>query len=92
MKGLSQFTEGCKGVYKMYLIVHLLPLLIFKRKKLINKYWSYHFSPAQEIKKLIVGFVKSLLFAGGYSMLVRRTICFLTRYYSYNYSKSEFIQ
>lgn len=76
----------------MYLIVHLLPLLVFKRRKLINKFYLSLPSPIPEIKKLIFGFVKSLLFAGGYSMLVRRTICFLTRYYSYNYSNWPSIQ
>ena len=33
LKALSQFTEGCKNVSKMYLIVHLFPLIL-KRKKL----------------------------------------------------------
>ena len=37
MKALSQFREGCKGVYKMYLLVHLIPLLTLKRKKLLKK-------------------------------------------------------
>ena len=35
-------------------------------------------SPKKEILKLIVAFVKSMLFAGGYSALVRRSICFYT--------------
>ena len=78
MKALSQFAEGCKGVYKMYLLVHLIPLLTLKRKKLMN-------NPGHELSKVLVGFVKSLLFAGGYSMIVRRTVCFLTQFYSYNY-------
>jgi len=36
-KGFSQFVMGCKGVYKMYLLVHLIPLLTLKRKKLMQK-------------------------------------------------------
>jgi len=32
LKALSQFTEGCKNVSKMYLIVHLFPMIL-KRKK-----------------------------------------------------------
>lgn len=31
-----------------------------------------------------MGFIKSLLFAGGYAMLVRRTICFVTNNYNYS--------
>ena len=38
MKALSQFNEGCKSVYKMYLLVHIIPLIMFKRKKLRQKY------------------------------------------------------
>jgi len=34
--------------------------------------------PLTHLKKTIIGFIKSLLFAGGYSALVRRSICFLT--------------
>lgn len=37
MKGFSQFIQGCQGVYKMYLFVHLIPLLVLKRKKLKEK-------------------------------------------------------
>jgi len=36
-KAISQFFMGCKSVYKMYLLVHLIPLVIFKRKKLLKK-------------------------------------------------------
>lgn len=38
MKFLSQFIGGCKGVYKMYLLAHLIPFLLFKRKKFVKKY------------------------------------------------------
>jgi hypothetical protein len=37
MKSFSQFKEGCLGVYKMYLLVHLIPLLTLKRKRLIKE-------------------------------------------------------
>jgi len=33
-KAMSQFVEAYKSIYKMYLLVHLVPLLVFKRKKL----------------------------------------------------------
>lgn len=36
-KAFSQFYMGCKSVYKMYLLVHLVPFILFKRKKMIRK-------------------------------------------------------
>jgi hypothetical protein len=51
MKGMSQFVEGCKGTYKLYLIVHLIPLLIFKRKKLVEKYHQAYSAPSASLKK-----------------------------------------
>lgn len=39
-KAISQFIMGCKSVFKMYLLVHLIPFIIFKRKKVIKKYKS----------------------------------------------------
>jgi hypothetical protein len=36
-KAISQFTMGCRGVFKMYLLVHLIPLLTYKRKKLAKE-------------------------------------------------------
>jgi hypothetical protein len=33
-KAFCQFFLGCKSVTKMYLIVHILPFLVFKRKQL----------------------------------------------------------
>jgi hypothetical protein len=41
-KALSQFLMGCRGVYKMYLLVHLIPLLTLKRKKLMEKYKTHY--------------------------------------------------
>ena len=38
-KFLNQFISGCKSLSKMYLIVHLVPFLLFKRKKLKEKYF-----------------------------------------------------
>lgn len=40
--------------------------------------------PAHEIGKLVVAFIKSMLFAGGYTLVVRRTICFLTTHYKFS--------
>jgi hypothetical protein len=36
-KALIQFFISCKGVFKMYLLVHLVPFATFKRKKVIKK-------------------------------------------------------
>lgn len=35
---LHQFAHTCQALYKMYLLVHLVPFLLFKRKKLRQKY------------------------------------------------------
>jgi hypothetical protein len=37
-KAVNQFIMGCKSVYKMYLLVHLIPFVLFKRKKMVQKY------------------------------------------------------
>jgi hypothetical protein len=37
-KAISQFFNGCKALYKIYLLVHLIPLITLKRKRLIKKY------------------------------------------------------
>lgn len=50
-KGISQFIQGCKGVYKMYLLVHLIPLLVLKRKKLKDKYIQINIVPSNKLKK-----------------------------------------
>ena len=92
MKSLSQFVEGCKSVYKMYLLVHLIPLLLFKRKKLKQKYSFSLPSPLAELKKFLKGFVKSMLFAGGYSMLIRRTVCFVTTHVQFTHCTLSAIQ
>lgn len=45
-KAISQFIMGCKSVFKMYLLVHLIPFIIFKRKKVIKKYKSINKAPS----------------------------------------------
>ena len=39
VNALQQFALGCKGVYKMYLLVHIIPLILFKRKKMVKQYF-----------------------------------------------------
>jgi hypothetical protein len=34
VKGLVQFAMGVESVFKMYLLAHLVPLLLFRLKKL----------------------------------------------------------
>ena len=60
----------------MYLVVHLVPLLLFKRKHLKR-------NPGKELSKFLLAFVKSLLFAGGYTALVRRTVCFVSQNFKF---------
>ena len=62
------------------------PLPSLQTQKIKGKVPPSLFSPLSEIKHFLKGFIKSLLFAGGYSMLIRRTICFVTKYYRYNES------
>lgn len=40
--------------------------------------------PVQELTKLAIAFVKSMPSAGGYTMIARRTICFLTHHYKFS--------
>ena len=39
-KAVSQFVMGCQSVFKMYLLVHLIPFIMFKRKKVMKEYSS----------------------------------------------------
>ena len=41
------------------------------------------FSPAKELRKFLIGFLKSLLFAGGYTCLVRRIVCLVTQHHKF---------
>ena len=41
-------------------------------------------SPWREIKNLIKGFIKSMMFVGFYMVIVRRTICEMTKYYKFS--------
>ena len=49
-------------------------------------------SPLAELKKFLKGFVKSMLFAGGYSMLIRRTVCFVTTHVQFTHCTPSDIQ
>lgn len=40
--------------------------------------------PAKELKSLIKGFVKSMMFVGFYAVIVKRTVCFMTKYYKFS--------
>ena len=42
-----------------------------------------YFRPVEEVKKLVKGFINSMLFAGGFTLIVRRTICLITQYHGY---------
>ena len=45
-----QFAATCRSLYKMYLLVHLIPFLVFKRKKLKNKYNSPYLGPFRNLR------------------------------------------
>lgn len=41
------------------------------------------FRPVKELKSLVKGFIKSMLFVGFYATIVKRTVCFMTKYYKF---------
>ena len=45
-KAWEQFLVGFKGTYKMYLVVHLVPFLLFRRKRAFQEY-----SPPYSVQK-----------------------------------------
>lgn len=47
MKCLVQFVNTCKGLYKMYLLVHIVPFIIFKRNKARKQYLFNHIGPSK---------------------------------------------
>lgn len=49
-KAINQFIMGCKSVYKMYLLVHLIPFIIFKRKKVVKKYLFFNPVPNNKLR------------------------------------------
>ena len=55
---------------KMYLIVHLIPLLLYKRKKLRTE-------PVQTVAKFLFGWIKSVLFISFYALISRKGWCYL---------------
>ena len=55
---------------KMYFVIHLIPLLLFKRKRMMKE-------PLKTSAKFIYGWVKSLLFCIFYALIVRRGWCIL---------------
>lgn len=40
--------------------------------------------PVKELKSLVKGFVKSMMFVGFYAVIVKRTVCFMTKYYKFS--------
>ena len=51
-KAFAQAAAGIRAVTKMYLIVHLVPFLIFKRKKVRQQYPSLYLDPTRRSKSL----------------------------------------
>ena len=65
-KAVTMFLRCVKPVTKAYIPIHVLPLLLFKRKQFVQKYPLSPLSPVGELLKLILGIVRSVLFGAGY--------------------------
>ena len=58
---------------KTYFVIHLIPLLLFKRKELRNKPWP-------TIKQFLIGFLKSMAFVEWYCYFGTKAICSISGY------------
>ncbi|KAL4444542.1 hypothetical protein ABPG74_016835 [Tetrahymena malaccensis] len=67
-EALLRFVTVIKNSYKYYIPIHLIPLLIFKRKKLIKE-------PIATIKHTLYNYIKSLCFMGSYVAVLKYFLC-----------------
>jgi len=72
---LPQFLHTAESMYKMYIPIHIVPFLLFKRKKLMKKYSQTLCSPLPELFKLAKSYTKSVLFAASYTGLLSLFLC-----------------
>lgn len=56
--------------WKSYLIIHLIPLLLFKRKQLIQRK-----TRRKALVKFLKGYGRSLLFVSSYNFFAKRAFC-----------------
>ena len=66
-----------KASSKMYFLVHLIPVLIFKRKQLRKQ-------PVHTIAKMLFGWIKSVSFVCIYALISRIGYCKLTNDHKFN--------
>jgi len=65
---MKRFFKVISNSYKYYLPIHLIPLLIFKRKKLMSE-------PIKTLKSTIINYLKSLCFMGAYVAILKYGLC-----------------
>lgn len=77
---------GMSGSVQNVLICSFDSLDPFQKEKVCQEVFFLQFSPSNELKKFLIGFACSLIFAGGSSGVIRRVLCILQKY-SNHYSK-----
>lgn len=63
-----KFFNIFKNTWKMYFFVHLIPVVLYKRKDLKKK-------PLRSIVKFVLGWLRSMLFVCGFALISRRAWC-----------------
>ena len=77
---IVKFLNIFKNTYKMYFFVHLIPLILYKRKDMKNK-------PLKTIVKFVLGWLRSMFFVCSFALLSRYAWCSGTGNGNVNYSK-----
>lgn len=58
---------------KLYAVIHLVPILIYKRKQIMK-------DPISVLKKFMIGYLKSLAFIGILATLAKYGWCFMANF------------
>ena len=83
MKMLRQIKHSFQNLHKIYLIAHLIPFILFKRKRFRQRYLFYLSRPVEETKKFIIGFIRSMLFSVGNMVVGTRVSCIINNAYKF---------
>lgn len=67
-EALVRFAVVFKNAYKYYLPIHIIPLLIFKRKKLMTE-------PLKTLKYTLINYLKSVCFMSLYVCILKFSMC-----------------
>jgi hypothetical protein len=67
-EALNRFAIVFKASYKYYIPIHLIPLLIFKRRRLIRE-------PGKTLGHTIVSYLKSVCFMSLYVCILKYSLC-----------------